>query len=111
MAETGGTVYDDMMNPYPNIAGCVQLVDGNTTCAAPLEQLLICGDEACGSTACTTASDTDYQNCLDEAASGACSAENTAAAPCQADLSDAGALNDQCSTAQGVIYEICGNGM
>ncbi|HEY3816425.1 MAG TPA: hypothetical protein VGL81_04600 [Polyangiaceae bacterium] len=108
MATTGATIYDAMGNGASNQPGCVQIVDGNSTCAAPLYQALICIDDACDS--CTT--QTDFDNCETTALMGACSTENTAVSACQTDLADGGSASDngKCSTDQDIIYTICGNG-
>jgi hypothetical protein len=107
MATTGATIYDSSMNAFINQPGCVQLADGNSTCAAPLYQALVCLQDACG--ACTT--QTDYDTCQTTALAGACTAENTALSACQADLGDGGTANGgACSTTQEIIYKICGNG-
>jgi len=108
MATTGATIYDSMGNGASNQPGCVQIVDGNSTCASPLYEALICIDDACDS--CTT--QTDFDNCETTALSGACSAENTALTPCQSDLADGGtaSTNGKCSSDVDIIYTICGNG-
>ena len=100
------------MNAYTNYAGCVQLTDGNTTCAAPFAGLLICENDACNSTACQTATQTEFDACITASQTGACASEHTAAAPCQKDAADGGDLstNGPCSTDTEVIYVICGNG-
>lgn len=100
-----------------NVPGCVQLVDGNTTCAAPLEELTLCELAACDSVACQTADPTDYTNCTTAADNVACASQLMAAnVACGAtDSSDGGALSVcQSNTAAelaSVIYRICGNGM
>jgi hypothetical protein len=109
-ALTGATIYDNQGNPYPNTPGCVQIADGNTNCAAPLSQFFLCQDDACNSAACNTATDTEYQACLDQAQKGACATEFSAASPCQADAADGGTLDTKCGTMAQVIYTICGNG-
>ncbi len=109
---TGATIYDNQGGAYLNQPGCVAVTDGNTTCAAPLEQLELCEFDACNSAACSDPSTTQmaYDACRTAADTGACSAEHTAAAPCQADVADGGALAGVCGTTDGVIYAICGNG-
>ena len=110
-AVTGATYYDNQMNAYTNYAGCVQLTDGNTTCAAPFSQLQICLDDACNSAACEAATDAEFNACETAAQSGACAADQTAAATCNTDLADGGDLSTgACSTDSDVIYVICGNG-
>jgi hypothetical protein len=107
MATTGATIYDANGDAFTNQPGCVQLTDGNSTCAAPLYQALVCLNDACGS--CTT--QTDYDACEQTALMGACSAENTALSACQTDLADGGSANGgACSTTAEIIYKICGNG-
>ena len=108
---TGATIYDQNGNPYVNVSACVALTDMNTTCAAPLEQLLVCHYDACGSDYClTTATQAQYDACAQASDTGACSTYHTAAAPCGADQVDGGALGGACSTINDIITKICGNG-
>ncbi len=113
---SGAFLVDAVGQAYLNVAGCVQLVDGNTSCAAPLQELTLCELDACDSVACQSANPTDINNCLTAADSLACSTQVTAAdnACLGADSADGGALTvcDE-STMAGqvaIIYEICGNG-
>jgi hypothetical protein len=100
-----------------NVPGCVQLVDGNTTCAAPLEELTLCELAACDSVACQMADQTDYTSCTTAADNLACASQVMAAnTGCGAtDSADGGALSVcQGNTTQQIvalIYKICGNGM
>jgi hypothetical protein len=114
---SGALLFDSVGDAELNVPGCVQLVDGNTTCAAPLEELTLCELDACDSMACQMASATDYANCTTAADNQACASQVSAAnAACGAsDSADGGALSVcQSSTTlelTTVIYKICGNGM
>jgi hypothetical protein len=83
---------------FVNVDGCVQIKDGNSTCAAADEQLTACVYTACDSVACVAdlqAQSMDYDTCLTAAQNVACSTEATAwtTACGGADSADAGALN------------------
>jgi hypothetical protein len=114
---TGGALlFDAVGQAFLNAAGCVQVIDGNTTCAGPLQELTLCEVDACDSVACQATTSTDYQNCQTTADEGACTSQVTAAnAGCGgADYAEGGALS-VCDpgTAAGtiaIIYTICGNG-
>ncbi len=114
---SGALLFDSAGGADLNVPGCVQLVDGNTTCAAPLEELTLCQLYACDSVACEMANGTDYDNCLNAANSGACASQTAAAnSACGGgDSADGGALSvcQSNTTLQlaSVIYRICGNGM
>ena len=112
----GALLFDAIGQTFLNAAGCVQLVDGNTTCAAPLQELTLCEVDACDSVACQAATSTVYQDCQTSADQGPCTSQVTAAnAGCGgADYAEGGALS-VCdpSTAAGmvaILYTICGNG-
>jgi hypothetical protein len=72
-------------NCYLNSDACVQIKDGNTTCAAADFQVGYCLEEACASTACladltgaqngNTADDTAYTACQTSAQSLACTTQ------------------------------------
>lgn len=115
--ENGGALlFDAVGQTFLNAAGCVQLVDGNTTCAAPLQELNLCEVDACDSVACQATTSTDYQDCQTAADQGACTSQVTAAnAGCGGVDDDEGGALSVCntSTAAGmvaIIYTICGNG-
>ena len=114
---SGALLFDSAGEAELNVPGCVQLVDGNSTCAAPLEELTLCELYACDSVACQTANATDYMNCVTAADNLACESQVAAAnAACgAADSADGGGLSvcQSSTTAQlaTVIYKICGNGM
>jgi hypothetical protein len=114
MAFTGATQYDNAMNPYLNTSACVQIADGNTTCAAPFFQFDICADDACNGGTCLTGSQTDYDACVTASETGACATQYMAAGTaCQADAADGGPLSassTKCGTTNELIYTICGNG-
>ncbi len=118
--ENGGALlFDSAGQAYINTPGCLQIKDGNTNCAAPLEELWLCEDDACDSVACQMASSTDQQACNTAADSTACMNEATAAnnaAQCNTDFGDGGSAtfcNPQTTAAfAGVIAAICdANGM
>jgi hypothetical protein len=124
VGENGGALLvDSAGDAFLNVAGCVQIVDGNTTCADPLEELTLCELDACDSPACEAASQTDFGNCQTSADSLACMSQVTAAFGTQAapavcslgDSADGGAFSvcDPSTTAGTVtiIDKICGNGM
>jgi len=109
----GGLWLDDQGNVIgANAPGCDQIVDGNTTCAAPYDEVVQCLFAAgCG--ACTT--QTDFNTCeqLVFAGGGACNGYYMpATSACAADFgADGGALNNGvCSSDTGVLSVICGNG-
>ena len=113
---SGALLVDAVGQAYLNVAGCVQLVDGNTSCAAPLQELTLCELDACDSVACESANPTDFNNCLNAADNLACATQVTAAnTGCGgADSADGGALtvcNENSMAGEAaIIYEICGNG-
>jgi hypothetical protein len=114
---------DSVGECFVNVAGCIQIVDGNSTCASAIEELNLCEFQACDSAACVTelqstssAEQTDYQNCESAADNLACMSQiTTANTACGGgDSADGGALQ-QCQAqtvaeVSGVIYKICGNG-
>jgi len=115
--ENGGALLVDAIGQtFLNAAGCVQLIDGDATCAAPLQELTLCEVDACDSVACQAAASTDYQDCQTSADQDACVTQVAAAnAGCGgADYAEGGALS-VCDpgTAAGtvaILYTICGNG-
>jgi hypothetical protein len=97
-----------------NLGGCIALADptNGPACGAALDPLLQCEHAACDSAACQAATTTDVQACESTAQMGACSAGLAAAqGVCGTDFVDGGVATTTCSTAAGIIAEICGNGM
>jgi hypothetical protein len=117
---SGALLVDSAGLAYLNTAACIAATDGNTNCAEPLQQLVLCELDACDSDACQNASDTDFSNCQTSADNLACSAQVTAvnnATQCATDSVDGGDLstNGKCDPnatngAQNIIYAVCGNG-
>jgi hypothetical protein len=113
---SGAILLDSAGYGYLNTPGCIQIVDGNTTCAAPLEALSLCEDDACNSMACLSADPTTYDNCVQAADNGACASQLMASnSGCAADNgADGGALSictpTTAASVSTVVYEICGNG-
>jgi hypothetical protein len=106
---------------FVNTAGCIQVKDGNSTCASTIQELNLCELTACDSPSCVTALQSNdptgsFAACQTAADQIACSSQLTAAtAGCTGnDIADGGSLQYcQASTATDVIrviYEICGNG-
>jgi hypothetical protein len=114
---SGALLTDAVGQQFLNVAACVQIVDGNTGCAAPLQELTLCELDACDSAACQSATGADFNNCVTAADNLACASQLTAANNgCGgADSADGGAFtvcNENTPTGlEAVIYEICGNGM
>jgi hypothetical protein len=114
---TGALLFDPAGDAELNVPGCVQLVDGNTTCAAPLEEQTLCELYACDSMACQMASSTDYSNCVTAADDQACASQVSAAnSACGGSESADGGGLSVCQTNSDMdvatlIYRICGNGM
>jgi hypothetical protein len=94
-----------------NAAGCVAIVDGNTTCASAYEEAVQCL-AASGCLMCTD--QTSYQSCAQTvfANGGACHGYIvTYQSACAADMADGGAfMGGPCSDDTGVLSVICGNG-
>jgi hypothetical protein len=101
---TGGLWLDSQGNVIgANAPGCDAIVDGNTTCAAPYDEVGQCLFAAgCG--ACTT--QTDFDSCAQQVLGngGACNSyEVRAMSACSTDYG-------VCSSDTGVLSVICGNG-
>jgi hypothetical protein len=118
---SGALLVDAAGLTYPNVAGCVQVIDGNTTCAAPLEALTLCELDACDSASCQLyysagAFDPVSKACRAAAGNSVCSPQRAAvdAACSGADSADGGALSMCDPSSQNglilTIYAICGNG-
>jgi hypothetical protein len=111
---TGGLWFDYQGNFIgANAPGCDAIVDGNTTCAAPYDEVVQCLFAAgCGS--CTT--QTDFNSCeqqvLGNGGAGPCASYYMSAiSACNADFNDGGTLSyGPCSSDTGVLSVICGNG-
>jgi hypothetical protein len=112
---------DAVQECFVNTAGCIQIKDGNDTCASALQELNFCEDTACDSATCVSAlangdPDMSFANCTESADNLACSSQLSAAnTGCTGnDIADGGSL-DYCvaqtvADVSRVIYEICGNG-
>ncbi|HTQ44156.1 MAG TPA: hypothetical protein VMI75_15460 [Polyangiaceae bacterium] len=113
-ATTSGGLWGDDQGNFigANAPGCDAIVDGNTTCAAPYDEVVQCLFSAgCG--ACT--SQPDFDTCEQQvfAGGGACASYyGSVMSACSIDFNaDGGALNNGvCSTDTGVLSVICGNG-
>jgi hypothetical protein len=102
-----GLLCIDNVGCFLNTDACVEILDGNTTCAQADEQLTACVYEACDSMTClsefqssATAAQTDFSNCLQSASTLACATQNTAAnSGCTAtDTADGGTF-EKCQAA------------
>jgi hypothetical protein len=112
---------DAVQECFVNTAGCIQIKDGNDTCASALQELNFCEDTACDSPTCVAAlaandPNMTFSNCTQSADNLACSSQLSAAnTGCTGnDIADGGSLQ-YCEAAtvadvSRVIYEICGNG-
>jgi len=97
-----------------NTPGCIALADpkNGPACAAVLEPLYQCEEQACSSADCVTSDAGTYQMCLDGAEMGACSSQSSAASStCTPDYEDGGAALVACATDTLILNEICGTGM
>jgi hypothetical protein len=110
----GGVSSDSAVYCFPNAGcfvntdACIQITDGNDTCAAADYAVTYCSYAACGSTSCVAdltgaengnaADSTAYNNCLDAAQSLACTSQVNAwnAACVGSDIADGGTI-DRCT--------------
>ena len=112
---------DSVGECFVNTAGCVQVKDGNDTCASALQELNFCEFAACDSMSCVgdlAAQDPTgaFAACQTAADSLACMTQLAAAnTACTGnDIADGGTLQycqaQTVADVTRVIYEICGNG-
>jgi hypothetical protein len=110
----GGINSDSAVDCFPNAGcfmntdACIQITDGNDTCAAADYAVSYCGYAACGSPSCVadlmgaengnSAANTAYNDCLNAARSVACTSQVNAwnAACVGSDIADGGTL-DRCT--------------
>lgn len=106
---TGATMYDANGNAFPNLPGCLALADGNTSCAAPLEQFLTCAYFACDS---CLPDPTAFSNCVTRTETLACASYYAQLGPCAPDYADGGTETSVCGNSDlyAVTNVICGTG-
>lgn len=106
---TGALMYDVDGRPFPNLPGCLALADGNTSCAAPLEQFLSCAYHGCD--ACY-GNQSSFTSCITRAQTLGCAERYRQLGPCQPDYAAGGAETRVCGNGDlsAITNVICGSG-